>query len=284
MRSRSLRQGVLLCLSLGLAGQAFASPAFFEALTGTSGLSLTPVVVFGRNSRETIAQFALAEGLDAADVRRRHAASGLVECGSAHGAGQLTLANNVITTAAHVLFDERGAPRAAGCMFTSMSADGNEIRVPIDLSSILTGSRDPYAVATVHDWAVAKLVRPVDDATPYTVAPHVGVGAVEFVARGHVDWGDARHLSLEKCQLYKQLAQSAEGTREFSFDCETGNGASGGAVLTGEVGGALAAVLVGYRSIDPGAALPFSSQHYNFAVSVEGAFRDAAEKLAVPST
>jgi hypothetical protein len=105
---------------------------------------------------------------------------------------------------------------------------------------------------------------------------------VEFAARGHVDWGDARRLSLEKCRFWKQIAQGAEGTREFSFDCETGNGASGGAVLSGEIGGELMAVLVGYRSISPDSALPFSARHYNFVVSVEGAFRDAAVKAAAP--
>jgi hypothetical protein len=282
MKSRRLRQAVVLCLSLGLAGQALASPTFFTSFSGMHGLVLTPVVVFGNNSRKTISQFAVAEGLDPADVRRRHAASGLVECGRAHGAGQLTLANNVITTAAHVFFDEDGAPRGDSCVFALKSPEGHEIQVPIDLSSIITGSRDPYSVATVHDWAAAKLASPVVGPTPYGIAPHVDLGPVEFAARGHIDWGDSRQLSLEKCQLYKQLAQSVEGTREFSFDCDTGNGASGGAVLTDEIGGELAAVLIGYRSVDPEAALPFSSKHYNFVVSVEGAFRDAAEKLAAP--
>ena len=98
---------------------------------------------------------------------------------------------------------------------------------------------------------MAKLAEPFEGRTPYPIAKQVGPGSVEFAARGHVDRGDAWRLSLEKCRLYKQLALGPEGTREFSLDCETGNGASGGAVLTGEVGGELAAVLVGYRSIDP---------------------------------
>jgi hypothetical protein len=251
---------------------------------GGFGLPVTPVVVFGRDSRETIDQFAAAEGLKAADVRARHAASGILACGEAHGAGQLTLADNVITTAAHVLFDESGAPRAKVCVFKLTLTDGREIRVPIDSSTIVAGSTDPYAVDAVHDWAVVKLKQPVDGPQPYRIADHVNLGAVEFAARGHVDWGDAKQLSLEKCKLWKQLAQSAEGTREFSFDCETGNGASGGAVLSGEVGGALEAVLVGYRSIAPDSALPFSGKHYNFVVSLEGAFRQAAEKAAAPMT
>jgi hypothetical protein len=282
MSPRLLRSAGFLCLGLGLAGPALASPTLVASLPGLHGLELTPVVVFGRNSRETVAQFATAEGLKAADVRDRHAASGIVQCGDAHGAGQLTLADNVVTTAAHVLFDEAGAPRAETCVFKLVLGDGREIHVPIDSSTIVAGSRDPYAVDAVHDWAIVKLKKPIDGPQPYRIADHVGLGPVEFVARGHVDWGNSRQLSLEKCQFRKQLAEGAEGTREFSFDCETGNGASGGAVLSGEVGGELMAVLVGYRSISPSSALPFSGQHYNFVVSVEGAFRDAARKAAAP--
>ena len=56
-------------------------------------------------------------------LRRSHAASGLIYCGETHGAGQLTLANNVVTTAAHVLFDERGALRSENCDF-AIETDG----------------------------------------------------------------------------------------------------------------------------------------------------------------
>ena len=38
---------------------------------------------------------------------------------------------------------------------------------------------------------------------------------------------------MEKCHLHDQLAAGAEGTRQFSFDCETGDGASGGAIVMG---------------------------------------------------
>ena len=63
-------------------------------------------------------EFAAEQKLSAAELRTRFAGSGLVECGEAHGAGQLTLTNDLITTAAHVFFDERGAPRAKTCFFS----------------------------------------------------------------------------------------------------------------------------------------------------------------------
>jgi hypothetical protein len=90
-------------------------------------------------------------------------------------------------------------------------------------------------------------------------------------------------MSMEACHLHDQLSVGQEGTREFSFDCETGDGASGGAVLMGDDQMQLGAILVGWRSNKPYRAVQFSPTHYNFAVSIEGAFRtavlDAAKKM-----
>ena len=173
------RLSLLACLCLGVVGavgEGAASPMQVSPVGGGFDLPVTPVVVFGKNSRETIDQFATAEGLKTADVRARHAASGIVACGEAHGAGQLTLADDVITTAAHVLFDESGAPRAKVCVFKLTLADGREIRVPIDSSTIVAGSTDPYAIDAVHDWAVAKLKQPVDGPQPIA-SPTMSISA-----------------------------------------------------------------------------------------------------------
>ena len=103
---------------------------------------------------------------------------------------------------------------------------------------------------------------------------------VLFAARGHFDWGNGRAMSMETCRLQAQLNKGAEGTREFAFDCETGDGASGGAVLLGDGQQQIGAILVGWRSNSPTKLVPFSPMHYNFVVSVEGAFRDAVETAA----
>ena len=280
--------GLNLLVGLGLAA-ALITPAAAGVLPPptipdtSTFLPVTKVLVFGKNSRRTAEDFAAAQKVDVKQLKRTHAASGLVECGEAHGAGQLTLVGNVITTAAHVFFDEKGEPRAKSCTF-AIELDGQPIRVPVDLSSIRSGSRNPYAYPAVHDWAVAKLTKTITDVTPYQLADTVRAQApVEFVARGHIDWGDGRRMSMEMCHLHDQLSAGQEGTREFAFDCETGDGASGGAVLMGEDQMQVGAILVGWRSNRPYRAVPFSPTHYNFAVSVEGAFRtavlDAAKKM-----
>jgi hypothetical protein len=281
MFQKGRMHAVTICVFLfGISVQASAVPFFSHMLPEASPLKAVPVVVFGKNSRRSVEEFAAEQKLDAAELRTRFAGSGLIECGDAHGAGQLTLANDLVTTAAHVFFDEKGAPRAKTCFF-SIENHGRELRVPIDLGSIVAGSTNPYAIAAVHDWAVARLTHPVEGVTPYGLADATGSNMpVEFVARGHIDWGDGRRLSMEKCHLHDQLSAGAEGTREFSFDCETGDGASGGALVIGTNKPAIGAILVGWRSNKPFRSAPFSRSHYNFAVTVEGAFKRAVVAAA----
>jgi|SRR5579875_2381793 hypothetical protein len=268
-----------VCLS-GFVAQASPLSVLSHEAVETAAPKIEKILAFGRNSRRTLEDFAAEQKLDASELRSEFAGSGLIECGEAHGAGQLTLTNDLVTTAAHVLFDERGFPRAKTCFF-SMEHRGKEIRVAIDPSSIVAGSTNPYSIAAVHDWAVARLVRPVEGVTPYALADGARQNTpVEFVARGHIDWGGGRKLSIEKCRLHDQLSAGEEGTREFSFDCETGDGASGGALVMGGVKPAIGAILVGWRSNKPFRASAFSRTNYNFAVTIEGAFRQAVVSAA----
>ena len=247
--------------------------------------------MFGPETRETAEAFALQHHLDAEALKRQHAASGVIHCGNAHGAGQLTLADNVVTTAAHVFFNERGAPRAdnAHCVFVVETQTG-EIATAIDMASIIAGSRDPYNESAVHDWAVARLMRPLREAAPYALGAPAGGEPIRFVARGHSDWGAGRQMSLEACHIRDGLEAGAEGTREFAFDCAAGVGASGGALLD-IAGSRLVAVFVGFRSIAPDQRMAFSPQNYNFAVTVEGRLspggdprvRDADRRAVTPA-
>lgn len=274
---------VIICGSV-IVSTASAMPMIDKsAQTGAPSFTdaeVTPVVVFGKNSRRGIEDFAATNKLDLKELKERFTASGLVECGTAHGAGQLTLADDVVTTAAHVFYDEHGAPRARSCSFV-IDTGRKLVRVPIDLSSIVAGSKDPYSIAAVNDWAVARLTRPVAGVTPYALAgtakPRT---AVSFIARGHIDWGEGRKLSMERCMLHDQLAVGPEGTREFSFDCETGDGASGGAVVLDDAAPTIGAILVGWRSNKPFRSAPFSRTHYNFVVTIEGAFKQAVVSAA----
>ncbi len=270
----------ILPFALASSELAASAPVMQDLSAAAPPQNVIKVLVFGKNSRKSVDDFAAENKLDPKALRRTYAASGLIECGNLHGAGQLTLTDQVVTTAAHVFFDEKGAPTAKSCIFV-LETDGKQIGVPIDLSSIIAGSTNPYAVAEVHDWAVARLAKPIDGVQPYGIAEASAVNSpVEFVARGHIDWGEGRRLSMEKCRLHDQLAAGKEGTREFSFDCETGDGASGGAVLAQTDKPEISAILVGWTSNKPFHAAPFSPTHYNFVVTMEGAFRQAVQTMA----
>lgn len=270
---------VLLAAAPAAAGPLPALQPHVES-SSAQAASIVPVVVFGRNARRLPEAYAAEHGLDADDLVREHVASGLIQCGNAHGAGQLTLADDVVTTAAHVLYDETGVPRASSCTF-KVTVGGRDSEVPLDLSSVVAGSTHPYDVAVAHDWAVVRLVHPLHGIHPYGLADDVDENEpVTFVARGHIDWGGAKELSMQDCMLHDHLSTGEEQTREFSFDCDTGDGASGGALMFDHDHLRIGAILVGWRSNHPFSAIPFSKKHYNFAVTIDGAFRQAVYQAA----
>ena len=253
--------------------------AAFEAEPMAKPSWVTPVVVFGADQRATLEDFAARRQI-ASVLRQRYAGTGIIRCGNAHGSGQLTLSDDVVTTAAHVLYDRTGHLRgdSAHCRF-EIEADGQVVSTALDVNGAIAGSTDPYNESAVHDWAVVKLAHPLPEATPYPLAAPSREEPIRFVARGSVDWGGGRAMSLQDCHLRDGLENGAEGTREFAFDCSANVGASGAGLLDGD-GRALLAVFVGYRSVAPDQALPFSATHYNFAVTIEGAFRRAVERQA----
>lgn len=274
-------------VGLCLFAAGLSKGAGFEVERLTAPPVATPVVVFGADARATIEEFANQRRLDPAALRRRYAGTGIVHCGDSHGSGQLTIADDVITTAAHVFYDRDGALRgdSAHCRFVIETGAG-EISTAIEVKSIVAGSTNPYNEDAVHDWAVAKLARPLREAAPYPLAPPARESSqtpVLFVARGAIDWQEGRKASLQDCRLRNALESSAEGTREFSFDCAAGIGASGSGLFDRD-GGGLMAVFVGFRSVAPDEPLPFSAEHYNFAVTIEGAFRRAVELQAALET
>ncbi len=196
----------------------------------------------------------------------RFAATGLVRCGGAVGTAQLTLRNDIITTAAHVLIGNNGQPRTS-CTFQST---GSGEPVTIDPQSIKAGSRTPLSDPATNDWAVARLTRPIQNVTPYGLASAGSKpGSVFMVAGGNKR---ADRMGTERCNARGMLGTSARGVREFAIDCNAAPGSSGAALTAGQN---IVGIYVGYRSTDPVRAQAFSAAHYNFAITVEGSFRRA---------
>jgi hypothetical protein len=226
-----------------------------------------------KDRRAAPIDFARRAGLDLEGLREQHGATGLVRCGAATGTGQLTLRNDVITTAAHVLIDQFGK-RRIGCVFEPMmGADRGPI--PLDYDSITTGSTMPLAQPATRDWAVARLVAPVSGTTPYILASAPAVPAsILMCAGGNREFAA---MGMENCTARSFIGTSREGIREFAIDCNAGPGSSGAALISGNQ---ILGIYVGYRSSDPKKAQAFSERHYNFAISVEGPFRRALLAVA----
>jgi hypothetical protein len=208
------------------------------------------------------------QGADSSALGVRFGATGIVRCGGATGTAQLVMRSDVIITAAHVLIGPGGSPRAS-CTFRSNAAAGSP--VSIEMASLKSGSTNPLSEAAIRDWAVARLSAPVAGATPYGLAaPGANPASVFLSAAGN---GAADRMGIERCSARPLTATASDGIREIAIDCSTGPGASGGALL--DAGRRVVAIYVGYRSTNPEQTLPFSTRHYNFAISVDGSFRRA---------
>lgn len=234
-----------------------------------------PAVRMDRDKRATPKEFARRNGISWNDIRKLHGATGLVRCGQAVGTAQLTLRNDVIVTAAHVLIEENGQARSSTCEFTPMM-DPDRGPVEIDLDSIRFGSDNPKSEPATRDWAVARLVRPIHGVRPYGLAPAgTTPSAVVMCAGGN---GDYAAMGTEHCSARKVIGVAPDGIRELAIDCNAGPGSSGAALIGAE--NKIVGIYVGYRSAHPDRPLAFSAIHYNFAITVEGPFRRALLALA----
>jgi len=194
-------------------------------------------------------------------------ATGLVRCGNTVGTAQLVLRRNIIVTAAHVLFGSSGGQ--GQCVFVPRMGSGQPI--PIETGTIRAGSRTPLAQAATNDWAVARLAAPVLDATPYALAGQASqLGPVTLYAAGN---GGPTQFGAETCSVRSVIRTGGGGVRELAIDCNGSPGGSGGAIISQN--GGIAGIYIGYRSTNPNQAQPFSSTHYNFGITIEGAFRRA---------
>jgi hypothetical protein len=227
-----------------------------------------------RDLRTDADSFARRAGFNAGEFQSRFGASGLVRCGKAVGSGQLTIANNVITTAAHVFFAPGGKRRHDTCTFEL--AHMPETRVQIDVTSIVAGSPKPMEERATLDWAVARLSAKIEKIAPYPIAGAPALPSpVTMYGGGN---GPAERMGIEQCAARRLTTVAPEGIREVAFDCSAAHGGSGAALLNDK--GEMVGIFVGFRSTNAAAQMPFSDIHYNFAITVEGPFRRALRQAA----
>jgi hypothetical protein len=264
------RSTTLVSLAVLTAAFAIAPVAFNGALAESTANDLSPPLASPTQVSRPLVLAVLMErdrrGSPYSNSHTHVGATGLVRCGNRVGTAQLVLRRDVIVTAAHVLFGSSG--EHGDCVFLPRMGSGQPIA--IDTATIKAGSRTPLSEAATRDWAVARLAAPVATATPYVLGAQTSqLGTVTLCAAGN---GAPTQFGAETCAV-RGVIKTADGVRELAIDCSGSPGGSGGAIIgqNGEVTG----IYVGDRSSSPSEAQPFSKTHYNFAITIEGAFRRA---------
>lgn len=251
--------------------------AAIERKSAATGNLPSSAIIIDQDDRLSRDDYARANGLAAAAVTARFGATGLVRCGSAVGTGQLVGANNVLVTAAHVLFAPGGEPRGRGAACTfEITAAGKRLKIPVDVDKVVCGAREPYSQPAVKDWAVAPLASPVKGVRPYMPVVMGVPGDIVLAAAARS--GGEEYYSLQSCHARQVTARAPSGLREVAIDCDAEGGVSGAALLSPD--GGFLGVYVGFRSAHPGKVGPFSMSHYNFGLSAEGALRAAIDEVS----
>lgn len=216
-------------------------------------------VVIGHDGRVPLDQSAL----------KRYAATGIVECGGVRGIGQVT-GGDVVSSAAHVFFDEEGRSRASrgACVFIADTPEGRRT-VPLAPDAKLCGSSSPYGAAGRHDWAMARLARPLSGVRPYEIGGRVGEGdSIAVVAY------EDGVKTVQVCRV-RDVVTGPSGARELRTDCTGFDGMSGAAYLTVGRAPKVVGVHVGFRSADPDRTADYSDRHYTFGAAIGDVFRRA---------
>jgi hypothetical protein len=260
-------------IAVGLAGLVL----LLGAMTGAAD-----AVTLLSDARMTLAQYARAHDQDPSLYEARYAATGMVICNGVYSTGQLTVRDDIVTTAAHAFFGPDGKPRGNldACVF-SVAADGVRRRIPFDVATLKVGTSNPYPLPPAQDWAVVRLREPVPGARPYPVADGAPAGtAIVLVAHRHRGWAYDGMRAIEGCRIRDEAAAAGDAAREIDIDCSAGDGASGSAIMLPGASCRMVGIYIGWRSSHPDAVGPYSAHHLNFGITVQGAFRNTILTLA----
>ena len=262
------------------------------------------VVLVGKLDRKSATDFGLTppRHMTPEAVEAQYAATGDLSCPFPGyprwgvGQAQVTLKNNVLTTAAHVFFRKNDCTtllQPSKCEFVIRVA-GKEQRYGIE-PQFKTGYKCPHdgEFEPGEDWMVLKLKRSVDARVKaYGVRREQVVKAGdELVSVGKsMDWptGDGTTTLLDRPRHYgdcsAQYSAKSGSSGSIETDCDASKGNSGGSLLSPGASPDLLAVTSGQiKEIPKGCDTTLGhagSDTYhehcwaNFATAVDGEFRD----------
>jgi hypothetical protein len=216
--------------------QHVAAPAAPEGVIGADG-------VIGAEDRKLLSQFTLDGVSDQAAMRTSLAATQRLSCDNGNGSASLIYRKDVIIFSAHQLSDDDGKfPSVPGdCVFSVLNKDGDFDHYPLLLATVDYGASVPPGQtdnrADRNDWAVARLVRPVEGIEPYALPDRPDSGTpgtlVTTVSEPTDNWRGPKGKLAQNCHVIDVEAASASSFPSvMHLDCDVGKGASGSAILT----------------------------------------------------
>ncbi len=236
------------------------------------------VAVIGEDDRMTFSEYAGIKNLPINRVQKKLSATGIFSCNGADATGQLTGANDVVTTVGHHFFDKQclRMDEPDSCYFQPLgSMEKFKVKIETLVSGCMPGRRN-------GDWAVIKLERPVTDASFYNLPTQDFVPAngqaITQVSAYHQNFirNGATPPTVQPCSIRET---NPYGT--FKHDCDTGYGSSGSAQLLnvdGSTSPTMVALSVSQAKPVYPDGTPFGPSHYNLAVPVAGEFLKALNK------
>lgn len=188
--------------------------------------------VIGTEDRKLLSEFTLDGVADQVAMRTSLAATQGLSCGSGGGSASLIYRNDVIIFSAHQLFHDDGKPDGilGNCVFSVANKQGGFDDYPLLLTTLDYGKAWDQAK---HDWAIARLARPVMGIEPYRLPEQAEVGvAVTTVSQSTDNWKGPSGRLAQNCHT---IPAEWESEKRFPavmhLDCDVGKGASGSAIL-----------------------------------------------------
>lgn len=186
----------------------------------------------------------------ATSAQQKYAATGKIQCNGYKGSAQLTVKNNLITTAGHILTgrnDCKSRARATDCEFIIRS-HGRDRTIKVS-RLVGTGFRCPTLPEIPDDWAVMQLAESVDDVQPYSIDP----AKVRALRRGDQVVTVARSadfvvnhknvMHYGQCSILNTYGTYSAPTG-FSTACGCSKMCSGGSLLSADSASSLLGIVV----------------------------------------
>jgi hypothetical protein len=184
----------------------------------------------GEADRQTVAQFKKSHQLSDGDVHSWLGATVRISCPWAEGSGAIVSNGRILLTVAHIFFSESGVARGDARRCRVSSVLGSHA-VRIDPAAIIHGFSGLVNMEW-DDWLVARLVHPIPNVRPYQVSLARPIPErVLMVTKGQEGWKghSVEETSVSDCHLLERAIPSR--SRLLISDCDSGPGASGGALI-----------------------------------------------------